>query len=210
MSPAHARATIDVKVVAQGMGLDSRIGPSFLDAGLGFGGSCFPKDVMALAAIAQRYDQHPELLNAVMAINRDQRQLAIEKLEECVGRLRGRRIALLGLAFKPNTDDLREAPSLEIARSLLIRGASVSAYDPVAMTRAAQMEPAIEYCADPYSAVEGADAVLVVTEWNEFRQLDLVRLRTAMRTPVLVDGRNIFDPAGMRELGFTYRGIGRA
>jgi len=203
------RVNADVKVVAEGMGLDRRIGAHFLDAGLGYGGSCFPKDVKALAAIAEKYDYHPELLTAVIEINRDQRKLAVEKLEDCLGDLSGQIVGLLGLAFKPNTDDMREAPSLEIARILLARGAIVRAYDPAAVEKASAILPEVDYRPDPYAVAKGADALIVVTEWNEFRNLDLARIRQLMRRPVLIDGRNIYDPAGMRELGFTYRGIGR-
>lgn len=203
------RVDADAKLVAEGMGLDKRIGAQFLEAGIGYGGSCFPKDVKALAAIAERYDYHPELLNAVMEINRDQRQLAVEKLRECLGTLRGQVIALLGLAFKPNTDDMREAPSLEIAHSLLKRGATVRGYDPAALERARSILPEIEYRRNAYAAARGADAVVIVTEWNEFRRLDLHRLRRVMRRPVVVDGRNIYDPDEMRRLGFVYRGVGR-
>jgi UDPglucose 6-dehydrogenase len=203
------RVNADVKVVAEGMGLDRRIGALFLDAGIGFGGSCFPKDVKALAAIAEKYDYHPELLTAVMEINQDQRQLVVEKVEECLGDLSGKVVGLLGLAFKPNTDDMREAPSLEIAKLLLARGAAVRAYDPAAVEKARGILPELEYLESAYAVADGADALIVVTEWNEFRNLDLARIRLSMRQPALVDGRNIYDPAAMRELGFVYRGIGR-
>jgi UDPglucose 6-dehydrogenase len=203
------RVDADIKVVAEGMGLDRRIGPHFLDAGIGYGGSCFPKDVKALAAIAELYDYHPELLHAVMDINRDMRVLAIEKLRECLGTLRNQVIGLLGLAFKPNTDDLRQAPSLDIARLLLSKGATVRAYDPAAIAGAKALLPEVEYRRNAYAIARGADALLLVTEWNEFRQLDLLRIKRSMRRPVLVDGRNIYEPSKMRELGFVYRGIGR-
>lgn len=203
------RVDADAKLVAEGMGLDKRIGPSFLDAGIGYGGSCFPKDVKALAALAERFDYHPELLHAVMAINRDQRMLAIDKLRECLDTLEGRIVGLLGLAFKPNTDDLRDAPSLDIAKVLLAAGAEVRAYDPAAMERARVLLPEVEYSADAYALADGADGLVLVTEWNEFRHLDLGRLKMAMRRPVIVDGRNIYDPSTMRGLGFTYRSIGR-
>jgi UDPglucose 6-dehydrogenase len=203
------RVDADVKVVAEGMGLDKRIGPHFLDAGIGFGGSCFPKDVKALAAIGEQYDYHPELLHAVIDINRDQRTLAVEKLRECLGTLRNQVVGLLGLAFKPNTDDLREAPSLDIARLLLSKGAVVRAYDPAALEKAMAILPEVEYRRNAYATARGADAIVIVTEWNEFRQIDLVRMKKSMRRPVVVDGRNIYDPGTMRELGFVYRGIGR-
>jgi UDPglucose 6-dehydrogenase len=203
------RVNADVKVVAEGMGLDRRIGAHYLDAGIGYGGSCFPKDVKALAAIAEKYDYHPELLTAVIDINRDQRLLAVEKLEDCLGELSGQVVGLLGLAFKPNTDDMREAPSLEIARILLARGASVRAYDPAAAEKARAILPDVDYRRDAYGVAQEADALIVVTEWNEFRNLDLLRIKNSMRRPVLIDGRNIYDPADMRKLGFVYRGIGR-
>ena len=203
------RVGADAKLVAEGMGLDKRIGPSFLDAGIGYGGSCFPKDVKALAALAERFDYHPELLHAVMAINRDQRMLVVDKLRECLEVLEGRLIGLFGLAFKPNTDDLREAPSIDIAKVLLAAGAAVRAYDPAAMEGSRRIMPDIEYMSGAYETAAGADAVVVVTEWNEFRYLDLGRMKRSMRKPVVIDGRNIYDPAVMRGHGFTYRGIGR-
>ena len=203
------RVDADAKLVAEGMGLDKRIGPAYLDAGIGYGGSCFPKDVAALAALAERFDYHPELLHAVMDINRDQRMLVIDKLREALGSLNQKVVGLLGLAFKPNTDDLREAPSIDIAKVLLAAGAHVRGYDPAAMERTRAILPELEYTKNAYQAAAGADALVVVTEWNEFRQLDLRRIKTSMRTPVVIDGRNIYVPATMRDLGFTYRGIGR-
>lgn len=203
------RVDADAKLVAEGMGLDKRIGSYYLDAGIGWGGSCFPKDVKALTALAARFDYHPQLLQAVMDINNDQRMLVIDKLRECLGTLHDKVIGLLGLAFKPNTDDLREAPSIDIAKVLLAGGAHVRGYDPAAMERMRSLLPELEYARDSYQVAAGADALVVVTEWNEFRQLDLRRIKTSMRTPVVVDGRNIYVPETMRSLGFTYRGIGR-
>jgi UDPglucose 6-dehydrogenase len=203
------RVDADAKLVAEGMGLDKRIGPSYLDVGIGFGGSCFSKDVKALAALAERFDYHPELLNAVMDINRDQRMLVIDKLRDGLDELQDKVVGLLGLAFKPNTDDLRDAPSMDIARVLLAAGARVRAYDPAAMEGARVKLPEVEYMKDAYGLAAGADALVVVTEWNEFRHLDMARLKASMRRPVVVDGRNIYDPAIMRGHGFTYRGIGR-
>jgi UDPglucose 6-dehydrogenase len=200
----------DVSVVAEGMGMDERIGRAFLDAGIGFGGSCFPKDVQALATMAKQMGYHPELLHTVMDINRDMRGLVIERLQELLGGIRGQRIGLLGLSYKPNTDDLREAPSLEIIEVLLRKGAKVQVYDPVAMTKAKHILNGVVVGArDAYGAARKADAVVVLTEWNQFRSLDLRRLKVAMRRPVIVDGRNIWDPQRMRDLGFVYRGIGR-
>ena len=203
------RVGADAKLVAEGMGLDGRIGPRFLEAGIGYGGSCFPKDVAALAAVAERFDYHPELLHAVMDINNDQRMLVIDKLREVLDELPGRVVGLLGLAFKPNTDDMREAPSLDIAKVLIAAGASVRAYDPAAVERARMLVPDVEYLKDAYEVANGADALVLITEWNEFRQLDLRRVKQLMRRPVIVDGRNIYDPALLKDLGFTYRGIGR-
>jgi UDPglucose 6-dehydrogenase len=198
----------DVREVAIGMGLDKRIGPHFLNAGIGFGGSCFPKDVHALEFMAEEADCHPQLLRAVLDINRDARRAFVRKVVRLLGSVEGKTVALWGLAFKPETDDLREAPAVEVIRDLLARGVLVRAFDPVAMGGARQMLPEVTYCADPYEAATGADAVALVTEWNVFKRLDLVRVRAAMRTPILVDGRNIYDAAEMAALGFTYAGIG--
>jgi UDPglucose 6-dehydrogenase len=201
----------DVKEVARGMGTDKRIGPQFLSAGIGWGGSCFPKDVKALIHMAATHGTHPQLLRAVMEINYDQRKRIINHLRDILGTLRGKTVGLLGLAFKPNTDDMRDAPSINLARLLLAEGAHVKAYDPVATETAknAMKDISVTYCKDPYEVAEGADAVILVTEWNEFKQLDMERMKGLMRQPVLMDGRNIYDPARMRELGFVYRGVGR-
>ncbi len=199
----------DVKEVAAGMGYDKRIGRAFLDAGVGFGGSCFPKDVKALEYMGLLHGAHPALLRAVMDINRDQRRLVVHKLRDLLGTLQGKRIGMLGLAFKPNTDDMRDAPSVEIAHMLLREGAEVVAYDPVAMPVAARVAPEIKLAANPYEVAEGADAIVLVTEWNEFKHLDLPRIRSLMRTPVFIDGRNVYEPQAMWEAGFVYRGIGR-
>lgn len=199
----------DVKEVAVGMGYDKRIGPMFLDAGLGYGGSCFPKDVKALAYMAAEKGRHPQLLHAVMDINDDRRPMVVSRLKEILGDLRGKTIGLLGLSFKPNTDDMRDAPAIDIAESLLALGAQVRAYDPVAMDIARTILPAVSLQPDPYTLATGCDAIVIVTEWNEFKQLDLPQLRDLMRTPVVVDGRNIYDPDDMALLGFHYRGFGR-
>jgi UDPglucose 6-dehydrogenase len=199
----------DVKEVAVGMGYDKRIGPMFLDAGLGYGGSCFPKDVKALAYMAADKGRHPQLLYAVMDINNDRRPMAVTRLKEMLGDLQGKIIGLFGLSFKPNTDDMRDAPALDIANALIEAGASVQAYDPVAMMVAEPIMPGVKMCADAYKAAEGADAVMVVTEWNEFKQIDLQKLHDLMRQPVVFDGRNIYEPEIMHRLGFHYRGLGR-
>ncbi|NPA91673.1 MAG: UDP-glucose/GDP-mannose dehydrogenase family protein [Chloroflexi bacterium] len=204
------RLGADVKEVARGMGYDKRIGPYFLDAGLGFGGSCFPKDVKALEHMALVHGAHPQLLRAVMEINRDQRRRVILKLRELLGgSLQDKVIGLLGLSFKPNTDDMREAPSIDLYHMLINEGAIVRGYDPVAMENARRLLPEMELAEDPYQLAEGADALVVVTEWNEFKNLDLKRVLSLMRGNVLIDGRNIYDPKRMRELGFEYRGMGR-
>jgi UDPglucose 6-dehydrogenase len=199
----------DVKEVAAGMGYDKRIGPAFLDAGLGYGGSCFPKDVKALAFMAAEKGGHPQLLHAVMEINDDRRPMAVRRLKEMLGDLAGKTVGLLGLSFKPNTDDMRDAPSITLAEHLLAAGARVHAYDPVAMEVAGPLMPEVEMYPDAYAMAAGCDALLVVTEWNEFKQLDLGRLRELMRQAVIFDGRNIYDPDAMKHQGFHYRGLGR-
>jgi UDPglucose 6-dehydrogenase len=199
----------DVKEVAVGMGYDKRIGPHFLDAGIGYGGSCFPKDVEALAHMAAIHGCHPQLLRAVMDINRDQRRQVIHKLHSVLGTLDQKVIGVLGLAFKPNTDDMREAPSVDIVHLLQNEGAQLQVYDPVAMVNADRYLDDVTMCHDAYAAAEGADALVVVTEWNEFKHLALPRIKQAMRLPFIVDGRNIYDPQEMKALGFVYRGMGR-
>ncbi len=199
----------DVKEVAAGMGYDRRIGPAFLDAGLGWGGSCFPKDVKALVYMAEEKEHQPRLLHAVIDVNYDRRKAVIRQVGEMIGGLSGKTVGLLGLAFKPNTDDMREAPSIDIAEGLTAAGAAVRAYDPVAMENACKLLPAVEMVSDPYDLAKGCDALVALTEWNEFKNLDLERILKGMKRPVIFDARNIYDPAEMRRLGFTYRGVGR-
>ncbi len=199
----------DVKMVSQGMGLDKRIGSAFLDAGLGFGGSCFPKDVRALTHMAAINGCHPQLLRTVLEINRDARRAVIQKARDAMGGLQDRTIGILGLAFKPNTDDLREAPALEIIHLLQSEGATVKAYDPVALESAQRANPETIFCKDPYEVAEGVDCLILVTEWNEFKHLDMRRIKDLMANPLLIDGRNIWDPSEMGALGFTYLGVGR-
>ena len=200
----------DVSSVAHAMGLDERIGSRFLSAGIGWGGSCFPKDTAALRSIAREYDHETLLLDAAVAVNERQRKQVISKLQQDLHTLKGKRIALLGLTFKPNTDDLREAPSLEIARSLDQRGARAVGYDPVAGKKAASLLPSLRVVFDPYEALRGAHAAVVVTEWEEVRTLDLERVATLMEPPKLfVDGRNVYDPRSVRDFGLLYRGFGR-
>jgi UDPglucose 6-dehydrogenase len=199
----------DVKEVAVGMGYDKRIGPDFLDAGIGYGGSCFPKDVQALAHMAAVHGCHPQLLRAVMDINRDQRRQVVHKLRELLGRLDQRVLGVLGLAFKPNTDDMREAPSVELIHLLQSEGAKIRAYDPVAMVNADHYLSDVTLCQDAYEVAQGADALVIITDWNEFKHLSLPKLKKAMRQPIIVDGRNIYEVEQMKALGFVYRGVGR-
>ena len=200
----------DVSEVARGMGLDGRIGPQFLQAGIGYGGSCFPKDVSALKMLAGNTGYHFQLLNSVIEVNELQKRRVISKLSKHLGSLVGKRVALLGLAFKPNTDDMREASSLVLSARLQGEGASVVAYDPVAEGPAGQMLPSVELMASAAEALEGADAAILVTEWPEFAQLDWEELVGRMSNPLIVDGRNFLDSARLRAAGFTYEGIGRA
>jgi UDPglucose 6-dehydrogenase len=203
------RLGADVKEVARGMGLDQRISPEFLEAGVGYGGSCFPKDVKALAHMASMAGAHPQLLRAVMEINRDMRRLVLQKVRGALGSVEERTIGVLGLAFKPNTDDMREAPAVEIIHLLQSEGARVRAFDPAANEAARAILPGVELCSDAYAVAEGADAVLLLTNWSEFRRLDLDRIRQAMKYPLLVDGRNLYDPSEMVAKGFFYQPIGR-
>ncbi|MBI4179379.1 UDP-glucose/GDP-mannose dehydrogenase family protein, partial [bacterium] len=199
----------DVHVVARAMGLDGRIGPKFLHPGPGFGGSCLPKDLRALTEVARKAGESLDLIQTVSRLNEQQRVRMLEKVAAAVGEVRGKTLAVLGLSFKPNTDDIREAPALDLIRGLLERGARIRAFDPAAMANAARVLPEAEYCKDAYDAAAGADAVVLVTEWNQFRNLDLARLKAALRQPVFVDLRNVYEPRRMREQGFRYTGVGR-
>lgn len=200
----------DVTEVARGMGFDKRIGPHFLNAGAGYGGSCFPKDVKALANMATTHGTHPQLLNAVMEINDFQRKQIAKKVRSLLNdTLDGKVVGILGLAFKPNTDDIRDAPALSVVRTLSNQGATVRAYDPVAMANVAQEMSHIDLVDDPYTVADGADILVIMTEWNEFKNLDMGRIKGLLNHPILVDARNIYDPDTMREMGFTYRGVGR-
>jgi len=203
------RVNADVAKVAHGMGLDTRISPAFLAAGAGYGGSCFPKDVSALIQIADKEDYDFRLLKAVVAVNEFQKRSVVTRIKEVLGPLEGKQIALLGLAYKSNTDDMREAVALEVSRLLLDGGARVRAYDPAAMDNARRLLPEVKLAENAYAAAEGAHCLVVLTEWNEFKEMDLGRVKAGMRTPIIVDGRNIFDPNKVKALGFTYRGVGR-
>jgi UDPglucose 6-dehydrogenase len=199
----------DVHDVARAIGMDKRIGSKFLHPGPGFGGSCFPKDTRALSSVARQFDCGSLIVDAVIEVNQRQGEQMLTKIKSLVGKLKGKTIAVLGLAFKPETDDMREAPAVGIIRSLVGDGAKVRAYDPVAMSEARKLLPDIEYAEDEYTAVTGADALVFVTEWNQFRALDLARIRDLMTTPKVADLRNIYEPEDIKGLGFEYIGVGR-
>lgn len=199
----------DVKLVAEGMGLDRRIGRSFLDAGLGFGGYCFPKDLQAFVRIAEKLGYDFTLLKEVERINLGRAEVVLRKLKEVLWILKGKRIGLWGLAFKPNTDDVREAPAIRIVKLLQREGAEVRAYDPKAVENAKAELPGVVFCQDPYKAVEGAEALILATEWQEFKEVDFSRVKALMRRPLVLDGRNFFDREAMVGLGFEYLGMGR-
>jgi UDPglucose 6-dehydrogenase len=199
----------DVQQVARGIGLDNRIGSKFLHAGPGFGGSCFPKDTRALVKIAQDHDVQLRIVEAVLGVNDNRKRAMARKVSNAAGNLRGKTVAVLGLTFKPDTDDMREAPSIPLVTGLLDMGAKVRAHDPVGMEQAKKELPDIEYCDDPYECVKGADAMVIVTEWVQFRALDLDRIKGAMAQPVVVDLRNIYRADDMAAHGFIYESVGR-
>lgn len=203
------RVGADVHDVARGMGLDQRIGTKFLHAGPGYGGSCFPKDTRALLNIAKKSDYHFQIVDAAVKVNDEQRQRMLEKIKRTLGTLNGKTIGVLGLAFKPNTDDMREAPSLDIIAGMQKEGARIKAYDPIAMHEAKKIFDDVEFVDDTYSAISGADALIFITEWNEFRSLDLDKIKRLLKTPIIIDLRNIYEPQKMREHGFTYASVGR-
>lgn len=199
----------DVHDVARGMGMDNRIGRKFLHPGPGYGGSCFPKDTRALTTVADQFGVETRIVDAVIEANERQREAMIPKIEKLLGDLKDKRIGVLGLSFKPETDDMRESPAIDIIRSLVARGSSVIAFDPVAMDEAKHCLPDIEYATDEYEAIRGADVLLIVTEWNQFRALDMDRVKSLLRSPKIADLRNIYEPDDMRALGFEYVGVGR-
>lgn len=199
----------DVKEVAIGMGYDNRIGPAMLDAGVGWGGSCFPKDVKALIYMAQANNVNPQLLNAVTRVNYDRRSAVVNRTGQMIGSLKGKTIGLLGLAFKENTDDMRDSPAFDIAHGLIDAGASVHGYDPAAMKVAKKLLPGVKLFEEPYGMAKNCDALIVVTPWNEFKQLNFQKLKNIMRQPIIFDSRNLYDPFELEELGFKYRSIGR-
>ncbi len=204
------RVGADVQVVAKGMGLDRRIGSKFLHAGPGYGGSCFPKDIAALIQTGQGVGYELEIARAAGRVNEQQRLLMVEKIRVALGGLQGKTVALLGLSFKPNTNDLREAPALMIAQRLMAQGAALRAYDPEALEEGAKLLPGLIPCANAYDAAQGADAAVLVTEWNQFRNLDLDRVKAVLRRAVFVDLRNVYEPDRMAALGFYYVSVGRA
>ena len=199
----------NVEDVAHGMGLDQRIGRQFLDAGLGYGGSCFPKDVSAFIHIAEQLGYDFSLLKEVARINQQQIPRFLKKVQTALWVVKDKTIGVLGLAFKPNTDDMRLAPALEVIRGLQLQGARIKAYDPQAMDKARELLPHVEFCESAYAAATGADALVLCTEWDEFRDLDLKKLHSLMGQPVILDGRNVFDPKQMKALGFVYQSVGR-
>ena len=199
----------DVHDVARGMGMDNRIGRKFLHPGPGYGGSCFPKDTRALTTVADQFGVETRIVDAVILANGLQRQAMIPKIEKLVGDLKGKQIGVLGLSFKPETDDMRESPAIEIVHGMIERGASVRAFDPVAMEESKHYIKGVEYATDEYDAIKDADAMVIVTEWNQFRALDMDRVKSLLRSPKIADLRNVYEPEDMRELGFEYVGVGR-
>lgn len=199
----------DVHMVAKGMGLDGRIGSKFLHPGPGYGGSCFPKDVLALSKISRDKDYDFKILKSVIEANNRQRMLMVEKIREAVGDLNGKTLGILGLSFKPNTDDMRDAPSIEIINALQKSGTKIKAYDPAATEEAKKVLKDIEYCDDPYAIAQGTDAIIILTEWNQFRNLDLEKVKSLLKSPIFIDLRNVYEPNKIKELGFKYVGVGR-
>jgi len=199
----------DIEKVAEGMGYDKRIGKAFLNAGIGYGGFCFPKDSAAFISIAEKYGYDFKLLKEVQEINERQKEFFIKKIEKALWNLKDKEIGILGLAFKPNTDDMRFAPSIDIISYLQKEGAKIKAYDPEAVENAKKLLKDVEYCKDPYEAAESADALLVLTEWNEFKELDLDKIKDLMKSKLIIDGRNIYNPEEMKKLSFKYISMGR-
>ena len=202
-------AKADVEQVALGMGLDRRIGKNFLNAGIGFGGFCFPKDLSAFIRISEKLGYDFELLKAVENINESQKKYFVRKIEEAIWNFSGKTIGILGLAFKPNTDDMRYAPSLDIIADLQAHGAKIKAFDPHSTEKAKELLTHVTFCPDAYAVCKGSDCLVIVTEWNEFKKLDMKKVKKLLNQPVIVDGRNIYDPKEMKELGFRYFSIGR-
>ncbi len=209
LAPLCEKVNANIKEVSKGLGLDSRIGPRFLQAGVGYGGSCFPKDIKALIKTLEENNCNADLLNAVENINELQKKCIIPKIKSVLGNLKGKTIAIWGLAFKPKTDDMREAPSIKIIGELQKLGANIKAFDPIAENNAKKILKNIEYGNNPYNTIKDCDALVIVTEWDEFRQLDLELVKSLLKTPIIIDGRNIYDPKEMETYGFKYISIGR-
>jgi len=199
----------DVVEVAQGMGLDKRIGRAFLNAGIGYGGSCFPKDLDAFIHISEKLGYDFSLLKAAREINQQQKAFFLSKIKDVLWIIKDKTIGVLGLAFKPNTDDIRSAPSLEIIKALQDEGAKIKIYDPQAQDKGKEVLSNVKFCKDAYSASSGCDCLIIMTEWDEFKELDLAKIKKLLKRPIIIDGRNIYDPKEMQKLGFTYVGIGR-
>lgn len=203
------RVGADVHMVARGMGLDKRIGPKFLHPGPGYGGSCFPKDTQAIVNIAKEHTYDFEIVKAVIKVNEKQRMLMVEKIKKAIGDLKDKMVGILGLSFKPNTDDMREAPSVSIIRGLQKEGAKIRAFDPAAMDEAKKFLSDVEYCSDPYEVANNSDALVILTEWNQFRNLDIDKIRDLLKRPILIDMKNIYDPKKIKAAGIRYTGVGR-
>ncbi len=199
----------DVHDVARGMGMDNRIGRKFLHPGPGYGGSCFPKDTRAFTKVGDTFNVETMVVDAVIEANERQREAMIPKIEKLIGDFKGKNIAVLGLSFKPETDDMREAPAIDIVKAMQARGAKIKAFDPVAMEEAKHSLSDIEYATDEYDAIKDADALVIVTEWNQFRALDMNKVKSLLKSPKIADLRNIYEPSDMREMGFEYIGVGR-
>jgi len=199
----------DIKEVSQGMGLDNRIGRFFLHAGLGYGGSCFPKDIDAFITIAEKLGYDFEILKAVRKTNEDQKEFVFKKIKEALWIVKDKNIAVLGVSFKPNTDDLRNSPSIDLIKALISEGAKIKIYDPKAMEKAKKVLKGATFCNDAYQAAKNSDCLIVATEWDEFKELDFIKLKKILKRPLLIDGRNIYDPKFIMQLGFSYVGVGR-
>jgi len=211
MANISERCGADINMVAKGMGLDKRIGPKFLHPGPGYGGSCFPKDTLAITSIARDHGYTCAIVEAVVEVNNRQRELAVTKIKTAMGEIKDKTIGVLGITFKPNTDDIRESPAMHVIERLTEEGAHVRCYDPAGMELArAVLDPGVVYCDDAYDTAVGCDALVIMTEWNQFRKLDFQRLKETLKTPLMIDMRNIYDPEGMKAHGFSYVSVGRS
>ncbi|MFQ5480837.1 MAG: UDP-glucose dehydrogenase family protein [Thermodesulfobacteriota bacterium] len=210
MANISERCGADIGMVAKGMGLDKRIGPKFLHPGPGYGGSCFPKDTLAITNIARKHGYTCKIVEAVVEVNRAQRELVLKKIKSVLGDLAGKTVGVLGITFKPNTDDIRDSPAVYVIERLSEEGAAVRCYDPAGMDNAREvLDPAVEYCRDAYDTASHCDALVILTEWNQFRKLDIPRIKNILKSPLIIDMRNIYDPDGMKDLGIRYISVGR-